>query len=93
MEGSVRAIELNPEAAITGLFMQICARAATGIADLVMQWRPGKKVVQCSGWTEDFPSLGAPLLSSDLGFVGGEWRLTVNLILRAAGLHLIYSAV
>ena len=51
-----------------------------------------KMVVQCSGGAGDFPSLAAPLSGSDLGFVGGERRLSVNLVLRAGGPHLVFIA-
>jgi hypothetical protein len=48
-------------------------------------------VVQCSGGAEGFPSLAAPLLRSGLGF-RWEWRLTVNLVLRAGGPHPVFIA-
>ena len=49
-------------------------------------------MVQCSGGAESFPSLAAPFSRSDLGFVGGERRLSVNLVLRAGGPHLVFIA-
>ena len=46
----------DPEAAISGSLMQICARAATGGED---------SAVQCSGGAKGFPSLAAPFSRSD----------------------------
>jgi hypothetical protein len=79
-------VEDDPDPAIAGSSMQICARAAMGGVDSVVQWRPAVKnggAVQW--WRRGLPVTGS---RSGLGFVGGEMRFTVNLVLRAGGPHL-----